>query len=254
MFHRGPACPVPADAARWVHDSLDWCLHQFGADLMRGPVLLPDASFFPHEYTGSAADIQEIIHTVAARMGADPAALDPAGDDTEPRNVDPVSVREMQALPIGLYDQQERSVAPADLDEGDAPDPISVVAIVAHQLAQVRLVGERRIEAGRHDRDQLCDLATVFLGLGVFGANAALSFSHGPEYNAAGMTPRMGDWSARRVGYLGEELFGFTLACYARLRDEPDPAWVRALDTNPRVYMKRASKYLTATGGTESTR
>ena len=149
MFHRGPACPVPADAARWVHDSLDWCLHQFGADLMRGPVLLPDSSFFPHEYTGSAADIQEIIHTVAARMGADPAALGPAGDDAEPRTVEPVSVREVQALPIGLYDQQERSVAPAELDEGDAPDPISVVAIVAHQLAQVRLVGERRIEAGR---------------------------------------------------------------------------------------------------------
>ena len=252
MFHRGRACPVPADAARWVHDSLDWCLHQFGADLMRGPVLLPDVSFFPHEYTGSAADIQEIIRAVATRMGADPAALERTGSDTEPGTVAPVSVREVQALPIGWYDQQERSVAPADLEEADAPDPISVVAVVAHQLAQVRLVGERRIEAGRHDRDQLCDLATVFLGLGVFGANAALSFLHGPASDTVGITRWTGDWSARRVGYLDEELFGFALACYARLRDEPDPAWARALDTNPRVYMKRATKYLTASQRPES--
>jgi hypothetical protein len=248
MFHRNPACPVPADAAQWVETSFDFLLHQFGADLMRGAVLLPDPSFFPHQYTGSDADISEIIATVAARMGADKAALqtDEAGSA-----VRPVAVRDVRTSRGGFYVEQHRSASAGALDDDYAQDPVTLVAVVAHQLAQQRLVGERRIDSARHDRDQLCDLATVFFGLGVFGANAALSFTHGSTaYNVNALT-RLGDWSARQAGYLGEELFGFALARFAQLRGEADPPWAHALDTNPRVYMKHATKYLNAveTGG-----
>ena len=50
--------------------------------------------------------------------------------------------------------------------------------------------------------------------------------------------------SAGRLGYLTEQMFGYGLACYARLRGEPEPDWARYLDTNPRAYMKHGLAYL----------
>ena len=110
-------------------------------------------------------------------------------------------------------------------------------------------MGEHRIDTARRDRDQLCDLATVFSGLGIFGANASASFAHGPTGNEIHVMGWTGDWSSHQVGYLGEEPFGFALARDAQLRAESDPPWAQALDTNPRVYMEHATKYLLAAHG-----
>jgi hypothetical protein len=34
------------------------------------------------------------------------------------------------------------------------------------------------------------------------------------------------------------------LAYYAHLRAEGDPSWAKALDTNPRVYMRKGLRFL----------
>ena len=49
-----------------------------------------------------------------------------------------------------------------------------------------------------------------------------------------------------RLGYLTEPMFGYGLARYAWLRDERDPQWARYLDTNPRTFVKRGLRYLSA--------
>jgi hypothetical protein len=95
------------------------------------------------------------------------------------------------------------------------------------------LLGERRIDPARADHEQLTDLETVFFGLCVFTANAA--FDHSQS--------RFG-WQASHLGYLGETLFGYALACYARLRGEREPHWARALDTNPRACMRKGLRFL----------
>ncbi len=73
----------------------------------------------------------------------------------------------------------------------------------------------------------------MFFGLGVFTANAA--FDH---------TQSQFGWQTSRLGYLGEAMFGYALACYARLRDEREPGWARAPDTNPRVYLRKGLRFL----------
>jgi len=101
-------------------------------------------------------------------------------------------------------------------------DPVALTATVAHELAHVRLLGERRISPDRGDQEQLTDLATVSFGLGIFTANAAFDYSQ----NQFG-------WQTSQLGYLGEALFGYALAYYAHMRAEEDPSWAKALDTNP---------------------
>ena len=55
--------------------------------------------------------------------------------------------------------------------------PVALAATLAHELAHARLLGERRIDPGRSDGEQLTDLATIFFGTGIFTANAAFDFS-----------------------------------------------------------------------------
>jgi len=53
--------------------------------------------------------------------------------------------------------------------------------------------------------EPLTDLLTVFLGFGVFTANAAFRIEQHQDGRSQG-------WSARRQGYLSEEEFGYALA------------------------------------------
>jgi len=111
--------------------------------------------------------------------------------------------------------------------------PVGLAATLAHELAHARLLGEQRIDQARSDSEQLTDLTTIFFGLGIFTANAAFDFSQ-----------TQSGWQSSHLGYLGETLSGYALACYAYLRGEREPAWMAALDTNPRACMRQGLRYL----------
>jgi hypothetical protein len=126
------------------------------------------------------------------------------------------------------------------IDRADVGAPARLLAVIAHELGRVRLFGERRISPDRQDHEPLTDLATVYLGMGIFTANAAFSFGRIPGY---AIEPA-GGWQSRRLGSMTEQMFGYALARYAVYRAESAPEWARFLDINPRVYMKQATRYL----------
>jgi hypothetical protein len=80
--------------------------------------------------------------------------------------------------------------------------------------------------------EPLNDLLTVFLGFGVFTANAAFRFEQHQDGRSQG-------WSARRLGYLSEEQFGYALARFAYEREDAKPKWPSFLSTNIRSFMSR---------------
>jgi hypothetical protein len=57
----------------------------------------------------------------------------------------------------------------------------------------------------------MTDLITVFLGLGIFTANSAGRFRQYQEDRRQG-------WSMQRLGYLPKEIYGDSLARFARER------------------------------------
>jgi hypothetical protein len=110
---------------------------------------------------------------------------------------------------------------------------VALAATIAHEIGHVRLLGEGRVSPDRPDGEQLTDLTAVFFGFGVFSANAAFDYSRDSR-----------GWRSSTLGYLGERLLAFGLACCAFRRGEQAPAWATALDTNPRVYLKQGLRYL----------
>src|ERR1700677_3682477 len=91
------------------------------------------------------------------------------------------------------------------IDRSYQRESAQLVAVIAHELGHVRLLGENRITVGQWaDHEPLTDLLTVYLRLGVFTANAALSFSKSTNLRCTA-------WSAQRLGYITEQMFGYEL-------------------------------------------
>ena len=236
----GHRCPVDPTEQSWIQESMQWFSTQFGERPLTRPVVLPTREFFPPPFSGSDEDVRAAVRRVAGYMGADAAAITVAftsdlADEQERVRVLPVAPQVSGAA--GLYQQHDgRGVL--TFDRSSIADPAVLLAVIAHELGHARLTGEHRISADRKDQEPLTDLLTVYLGMGIFTANASFDFSRGRPQ------ARIGGWQTRRLGYLTEQMFGYGLACYARLRGEPEPDWARYLDTNPRSYMKHGLAYL----------
>jgi hypothetical protein len=116
-------------------------------------------------------------------------------------------------------------------------DPLSLVATVAHELGHVILLGGGLLSPQTSDHEPLTDLLAVFLGLGIFNANASGQFKQHQEERKYG-------WSVKRLGYLPQQAYGYALAKFAREREENNPAWAKYLSTNVHAYFKQSTSWL----------
>ena len=139
--------------------------------------------------------------------------------------------------PSGLFFPAERGELPVvSVRESTAEDPMVAVAVMAHELAHVILLGENLIDAESQDMEPFTDLATVYLGLGIFNANAAFRYQKRETYRRQG-------WSVSKSGYLTEEQFGYALAKFAFERGERKPEWAKHLASNIRPHFDAAAKW-----------
>src|SRR2546429_487799 len=91
--------------------------------------------------------------------------------------------------------------------ESLGPGTHALAATAAHELGHVLLLGQGRLSPDAEDHEQLTDLLTVFLGLGVFTANTRVRSASSHE----GLTE---SFSIRRLGYLGQPQTGYALALF----------------------------------------
>jgi hypothetical protein len=232
-----PRCPVASREQAWIEKMLLWCVERFGEAPLSGRVVEPTAEFLPPGYRGTEQDVLLVVELVRAHLGIDPArfTVRAVGDpDIASRPGSLLAVHAIRSTVAAGHYQQSGGKGHIRIDLAQARDPRRLAAVAAHELCHELLLGDGGIDgADGADHEPLTDLLTVYLGLGIFGANAAFEF----ESSAIG-------WRARTLGYLTEPMFGYALACYAWMRGEPEPAWARYLDNNPRGYLRKGSKYL----------
>lgn len=235
-----PKCPVGAKAQDWIENSLDWLRDQFGDAALNGPILLPETLFPNGSYGRDEDQVPTTLRLLAERIGApyDLIDLDIYGEFDERPSQQQLPVASNVRGEVGHFTPEGDGFVIA-LHRASLDDPIAMVAVLAHELAHVRLLGEHRVQQDQYDQEQLTDLATVFFGIGIFSANASFKFS-----KATGTWRRTGGWRATAIGYLGEEMLGYALAYYVTMRDEVDMTWMQHLDLNPRTYLMRGLKFL----------
>jgi hypothetical protein len=235
-----PRCPVSTNERDWITRNMDWLRGQFSDAPLHKPVILPTSEYFPPPYTGSDMDIGKVVASVAVYMGTQVGDIklefsDELGHDQDLARAVPIAIHSTGAAGTTHVGAHGHFVV--TIDRSTAREPARLIAVAAHELAHARLHGEAQVPRDRKDGEPLTDLATVYLRMGVFNANAAYDFSRVAQGLATG-------WRTQRLGYLTEQMFGYALARYAVMRGEPDPPWARYLDTNPKVYMRQGLRYL----------
>lgn len=232
-FSSKAECPVDPDMRAWIDARWQWLEDQFGRDrLQRVQVVLPSPEFFPDPFQGTEEDAQRMLYRVCTYMEIDPATVELSL--FEDRN--PVHDGEWRHGASGIY-HPDGDTFRIWLEASNLADPLAMVSTMAHELGHVHLLGHGRISDEEEDHEPLTDLLTVFLGMGVFTANAVIREHYWHEGHYSG-------WQMQRRGYLGMAVYGYALASFANARSEDSAAWSNELRLDVRSAFKQALRFL----------
>jgi hypothetical protein len=253
MFFSKPTLDVDEKTRAWVDNALLRLIRIFGREyFLSRRMILPKPEFFPDRYTPTGEGLGKLIARVCGYMDVDFARLDfhiYSNDDHEEVGKHFSSWEGKSSGAAGLYygadgesEKFQIAIAKKKLRE-----PVGLVATIAHELCHVILLGGGRISREEKDHEQLTDLLTVFLGMGIFTANAAFQFGQWSSATQQG-------WQHSRLGYLSQSTFGYALAACAWMRRDEKAPWAPLLSANVRDMFKKTLKYLDKTGDTNLVR
>jgi hypothetical protein len=209
-----------------------WLADRLGIDrLLKAQVILPTDEHFPDPYHEDLESARRIMHRLCGYMCVDPSAV----------QLEVCSDEQMPAA-VGHYDHQSgpRTVRVA---ESQLADPEKLAATLAHELAHEILLGGGLLSGDVPDHEWVTDLLPVFLGVGIFAANATIH-EHTHRMGAYGW------WRMSKQGYLPARLFGYALALFAFMRGEHSPEWANNLRLDASSALKGGLQYLHRTGDT----
>ncbi len=237
-----PQCPVDPAAKKWLEERLHWLSGQFGRDVFtRRAVILPTDEFFPDPVDGSHSSLYKLLGQVCRYMDVDPDAVE-LEVFTRKTNLWLVNDDGKYLPPgaAGLYEEQSGKTV-IHIESSEMFDLSGLVGTMAHELAHLRLMGEKRVSGNEYDNELLTDLTAVFHGFGIFLGNSPRHWdSH------------YGTWPGtelRRPEYMTLPMFAYALAHTAWLRAEQKPNWARFMSFELRPCFRQAVRYLFKTRG-----
>jgi hypothetical protein len=213
---------VDADTAAWHVENFAWLVRQFGGatGLAHSKLVLSTPGFFVADGESGHALARRIFDQVKAYCGMSDWEADLVADDNPLADQGALSLATVapQRHALGTFGVAGNrimiSYVPALLKRPD-----HLIATLAHELAHYLLATTRdRPPCEEDEREFLTDLAAVYLGFGVFLANAR--FRH-ESYQAG---PLQG-WRIGHSGYLPEPDLIFALALFIQTKAvDPNPA------------------------------
>jgi hypothetical protein len=242
-----PSPPITEDEREWIELSMLRLIKLFGFEVLRSrPTILPDSSFFPERYTPDEDGLDRTVKTLCRHMDVPFDSLDIyLYSESEGIHLERLAAWESShSGSAGRYSPQDNGKFFIGIESRLLAQPTKLVATIAHELCHVLLLGGGRIDRSEEDHEHLTDLLTVFLGIGLFTANAAFEFNQWQGGSRYG-------WSTLRQGYMSQPRFGYALAAYCWMRGDKSPQWERLMTANVREPFRRSMKYLIKTGGTQ---
>src|ERR1700756_3004304 len=174
-----PKLPITDEQRLWVDSSFLRLSNLLGARrMLDARVMLPTSEHFPDPYDRSEQALRTMFRRVAEQMQVDPASVDLqlfADSGVATRSLIPYSSGDTKGAG-GFYCHDPTSRAQIAINDAQLKDPLSLVATIAHELGHVILLRPELVDRNAEDMEAMNDLLTVFLGFGVFNANAAFQF------------------------------------------------------------------------------
>jgi len=235
-----PTLPITEEQRQRMDRSFLLLASLIGAKrLLEATVVLPTSEHFPDPYDRSESALHLMLNRVAVQMGMNSGDVSVTlfvAEHDMTKSLVPFYSGDSSGA-AGLYHHDPSKKAQISIDEKQLKDPVSLVATLAHELGHVLLLRPGLVSRDDPEMEPLNDLLTIFLGFGIFTANAAFQFEQHSDHRSQG-------WSAHRQGYLSEAEIGFALARFAYERREAKPRWTSFLATNVAAHMKRSLAWL----------
>jgi hypothetical protein len=231
-FGSQPQSPIDAESREWIEGRWRWLTSTIGGEGTRD-VILPTPRFFPDPYAIDEESVRRLFDRVCGYIGVLPGSIElaiftwdnPVHDDNGPLGSAPMhwtaSGNCIARVPAKLLN-----------------DPLALIATFARHACRYRLMQEFHV-AMDAELESLSDLCSVYLGMGIISANAALRESNWHAGAVSG-------WSMSRYGALSMDMFGYALALFARDRREESPAWQSELRPDVRAAFDASRRFLAA--------
>lgn len=223
------SCPLELGQKTWTERRMLWLAEQLGAHrLHNATVVTPTDEFFPDRYDADYPSARKCLDRMCGYMGVDSGAVE-------------LEIASADAMPgaAGLYHM--RAQGHIFVADTQLADPTRLLATLAHELAHEILLRGGHLTGQEPDHEQVTDLLPVFLGAGIFGANATIR-----EYQE-----RAGaawSWGFSTQGYLSSIVLGYALALFAYVRGEDAPDWRHHLRTDAKKTLSAGLRFLQKTG------
>ncbi len=234
-----PKCPVSDEARAWLEGGMERLVALFGEDVLRAaPVVLTTRDFFPDEWNSPEEAVELLLRRVCALLHIPRERVELETEWAVEAIPAKFGIKPPEGDYAGLYvTEAETGRERVVIKLYRGADPVSIVAVLAHELCHVLLLGDRKIGREVEDGEPLTDLLCVFMGFGIVCANAVFRWSQFSDSGGHG-------WAMRRQGYLSEAELAYALALWTRRRGESKPAWPKHLSANVRAYFDRSVRYL----------
>lgn len=243
MFWFGRKPPIDEETEEWIVACWRWLLDNVD-DLerfRRFPLVLPNRAFFPPTRKEGHKRAEHYFRTVAELCGtaAWPFDLVPQQEGVDPHLGPLAVVQSVAPEPAGTFSAGGGQRLTVSYDPALLDRPLNLIATFVHEIAHAILMGiEQEVPGGFDMEEYATDVATAFLGFGVFGANSAFEFQ---QYTDVGGGAQ--GWSTRSIGYLTETEWAFAIAIFLSLRAEPMAPVAEWLKPTPRTLLKQAMRY-----------
>ncbi len=212
---------IDDDTAAWHLENFIWLIEQFGpASFARIKLVLPQPGYFVTDGENGPTLAARIFDQVKTYCGMTDWDVDLVADNNPLAERGPVSLAAVapQKHALGTFavagNRIQISYVPSLLARPD-----HLIATFAHELAHYLLATARKPPPCEDDEKEfLTDLAAIYLGFGVFLANARFTFETQQSGNLHG-------WRWSRSGYLPEADLIFALALFLEAKAlDPAPA------------------------------
>jgi len=202
-----------------------WLSERFGIERMRrARIILPTAEFFPDPFEQTFECVRRLMDRLCDYMAVDPGKLG-------------LEICDNDQLPgaAGHYDASGQPVI--RIAASQLLDPERLVATLVHELSHEILLGGNVLKRTVSDHEWVTDLLPVYLGIGIFGANATVR--HETKQVSGGW-----QWKIGKQGYLTSRVFGYAFALFAFMRGENDPEWAPYLRPDALVPLRQGLRFL----------
>jgi len=192
--------------------SFCWLLDNFGIKEFYNEtqLIVPNEQFFPIKMSDSRDVAEETFEYVKEYTGMSDwsCTLEEQEPDIDPFVSNNTMVKNLDAAPLGTFFQDESYRVIITYNPSIVKHPMNLIATFVHELSHYRIRDTGAMPPGGWDNEEyLTDIASTFLGFGIFMANSTFN-----TYNDADW------WQASRSGYLSETEHIYALGIFLELK------------------------------------